>query len=305
MARENLLPLPDILKEPPPRLSCSGCADGKRRPKPYHPTTHRYDVALSISSDSYGPITPTSIHGNKYLVLFVDTKSRYILAYFTATRRDMLKFTTATIAYIRNLKGETPRIFTTDNAREYLSKAAQKVYDCYGIQLRPTIPYTPQRNSIVERLNGTLHSAARATLFHANLPPVFWEDAVRDAVFMYNITRHSVAQQLPFTDWFGSAPSITRLFAFGQLGTATVKTDPAKVRKLDPRSYPARYMYAVDLQDIVVRNMRTQQYLRVRATDFQPYTPLHDPLHTTRTAFKCHLPHPDPEAIDAATPAPK
>ena len=30
---------------------------------------------------------PTSAHGNKYFVTFIDTKSRYALVYFTNTRK--------------------------------------------------------------------------------------------------------------------------------------------------------------------------------------------------------------------------
>ena len=40
-------------------------------------------------------------------------------------------------------------------------------------------------------------NAARANLHHANLPEAYWEDAVRDAAYKYNIIPHGATVQAP------------------------------------------------------------------------------------------------------------
>ena len=301
MAIKNLLPLPAILKQTPPRLSCSGCAHGKQRPQPYKRTKHRYALAVAMSSDVCGPISPKSTHGNQYFVTFIDTNSRYAMVYFTATRKDVLKFILSTIKLVETQHGSPPQIFTTDNAPEYLSKTAKTIYMQHGMTPKPTVPYSPQQNSIAERLNATLVSAARSALFHSNLSDGFWEDALRDATFKYNISRHSSTGKLPFTVWYGHPPPLSQLFCFGQLGTATIRADK---KKLHARSFPSRYMYPVDFTNIVVLTLHNGQYKQVRAADFKPYNPLADPVRFYSNAFKCHLPHPDPTVITMKTPAP-
>ena len=74
VALEELLPLLDILKKSPPKLTWSSCANGKLRPQPHKTTAHKYEIGIAISSDVCGPIAPKSIHGNSYFVSFIDTK---------------------------------------------------------------------------------------------------------------------------------------------------------------------------------------------------------------------------------------
>ena len=66
----------DITKE------CEACLLGKQARLP---TTHREqettEVLQLIHSDVVGPVTPASIGGNKYFVIFVDDFSRKVWAY--------------------------------------------------------------------------------------------------------------------------------------------------------------------------------------------------------------------------------
>ncbi len=59
--------------------------------------------------------------------------------------------------------------FFTDNANEYYSKPLQAFYNEHGIQYNTTIPYTPEQNSISERINRTLCDIVRAAL-HSPAP---------------------------------------------------------------------------------------------------------------------------------------
>lgn len=170
MATQHLLPLPEILREPPPRLSCSACSHAKLRPRPHHPTTHHYDVAVVLSSDVCGPITPKSSLGNSYFFTLIDTHSRYALVSFMPSRKAVHTYLQAAIRVVENLHGHIPRILTTDNAKDYISHNAHQLYEQHDITNRATVPHKPQENGIAERFNATICAAARSALYHSNLP---------------------------------------------------------------------------------------------------------------------------------------
>ena len=60
-------------------------------------------------------------------------------------------------------------------------------------------------------------------------------------------------------------------------------------------------MYPVDFTNVFILNLHNGQYKQVRAVDFKPYHLVADPVRYFSTAFKCHLPHRDPEIITTTT----
>lgn len=222
MAKDDLMPLPSILKQNPPPITCSDCQQSKMRPKPHQRTTRNYEVAQSISSDIRGPISPMSTQGNRYFVTFLDTHSRYLTVFFLPNRKQIPEFTSKMTQMVKKKHGHRPQLLRTDNAKEYQSSTMNNLLNHHGIVYSSTIPYSPQQNSLAERINSTLVAAARSNLSHSNLPDTYWEQAIRDAVFKYNITMHTTTKQLPYTMWHGHPPSISAIFAFGQFGCHSV-----------------------------------------------------------------------------------
>ena len=142
-------------------------------------------------------------------------------------------------------------------------------------------------------------SAAHSALFHSGLAPAFWEDALRDATFKYNIIRHICISQLPFTTWYGHSPPPSKLF-----GAITHLCRARRQEKLHARSFPSSYMYPVNFTNFVVLNLHNGHYKQVRVADFKPYNLLADSVRFYSTAFKCHPPHRDPRIIKKTTAAP-
>lgn len=302
MAKQDLLALPPILKQTPPRLTCSDCQRGKLRPKPHHPTTHHYQVAQSISSDVCGPITPASNQGTRYFITFVDTHSRYLTVFFIANRKNVDESISRMTEIVKRQHGRPPEFLRTDNAKEYTSSNSSKIHAKHGIKSSTTIPYTPQQNSIAERINSTLVSSARSTISHSNLTEDYWEQAIRDAVFKYNISLHSTTKQLPYTLWHGHPPSISKLFAFGQLGAIPSLKD--KKSKLERRGIHVRYMYALNAETIMTQCIRTGRLIPSRTINFHPYNKSLDPKLQSSYMFKSVSRHPTPATISSTTPAP-
>ena len=125
MARAGTLPaLPAQLKRTPPRIICSACSYAKRAPAPHHPKTHQYDVGQYFSSDTCGPIHPTSTHGHNHFLTFVDAATRHLSIFFLQNRRQVTTVLTSFISAIYS-RGLSPHIPRTDNAMEFCSTIAK------------------------------------------------------------------------------------------------------------------------------------------------------------------------------------
>ena len=127
---------------------CSGCsmAKGIRAPTP-HRTTSRAEAPLDlVHIDTAGPF-PESLGGSGYVVMLVDSASRFQRPYGT---RD--KSASAILGVVQRFVADmgVPRAFRTDNGTEYTNSAF--VEYCNGLQIRRelTAPYTTQQNGPVE-----------------------------------------------------------------------------------------------------------------------------------------------------------
>ena len=127
---------------------CSGCsmAKGISASTP-HRTTSRAEAPLDlVHIDTAGPF-PESLGGSRYVVMFVDSASRFQRPYGT---RD--KSASAILGVVQRFVADVgvPRAFRTDNGTEYTNSAF--VEYCNGLQIRRelTAPYTPQQNGPIE-----------------------------------------------------------------------------------------------------------------------------------------------------------
>ena len=127
---------------------CSGCsvAKGIRAPTP-HRTTSRAAAPLDmVHIDTTRPF-PESLGGSRYVVMFVDSASRFQRPYGT---RD--KSASSILGVVQRFVADmgAPRAFRTDNGTEYTNFAF--VEYCNNLQIRRelTAPYTPQQNGPVK-----------------------------------------------------------------------------------------------------------------------------------------------------------
>ena len=131
-----------------------------------------------MSSDICGPITPTSLNGNRYFLTILDTATRFLSLSFLQDRKNLSQELERHIKQLRASQPHAPLILTTDNAKEYIGKDMKMMLASYGINHNAIPPYTPQQKSLAERINQTIMSTARATLRTSRLPPEYWEFAV-------------------------------------------------------------------------------------------------------------------------------
>ena len=122
--------------------------DGKGHPRadtaPYHvprsgstrPGPHRHRRSV-----------PESLGGSRYVVLFMDSASRFQRSYGT---RD--KSASAILGVVQGFVADMggPRAFRTNNGSEYTNSAFVEYCNSLQIRRELTAPYTPQQNGPVE-----------------------------------------------------------------------------------------------------------------------------------------------------------
>ena len=92
-----------------------------------------------------------SNHGNRYLVTFIDKKSRLLRVYFVKRKSDVTEKTKHFIQWVRTQRGEYPKNFFSDGGGEYVTLDLRKHCEELGINLTHSASYSPQMNGIAER----------------------------------------------------------------------------------------------------------------------------------------------------------
>ncbi|CAI7878312.1 unnamed protein product [Closterium sp. NIES-54] len=113
--------------------------------------------------------------------------------------------------------GHKVKVIRTDNGGEFIGADFESVLQKKGIQHQLTVPYNPQQNGVAERFNRTLQEGARTLLGRAGRPDPFWVTALRQVALVKNRVLATVGdkQWVPYTKWYGSAPAVNMLRAYG------------------------------------------------------------------------------------------
>jgi hypothetical protein len=86
-----------------------------------------------------------------------------------------------------------------------------------GIKHQTIVPYNPQHNGVVERMNKTLLNMVRSMMFFKNVKLMFWVDAVLCAVYVKNMCpSHALKNKTSYEMWYGSTfLGVVHLRVFG------------------------------------------------------------------------------------------
>ena len=127
---------------------CSGysMARGIRTPTPHHITSLAAAALDMVNTDTAGPF-PESLEGSRYVVMFVDSASRFQRPYGTQA-----KSASAILGVVQRFVADmgVPRVFRTDNVAEYTNSTFVEYCNSLQICRELTAPYTPQQNGPME-----------------------------------------------------------------------------------------------------------------------------------------------------------
>ncbi|GBM17892.1 Retrovirus-related Pol polyprotein from transposon TNT 1-94 [Araneus ventricosus] len=104
-----------------------------------------------------------------------------------------------------------------------------------GINIRHSMPYTPEQNGAAERENRTIVEEARSIHHHKGLPLKLWGEAVNTAVYVLNRTGPTrEKEKTPIELWSASSFNVRYLKVFGT--KCFVHVPKQRRQKLDPKS---------------------------------------------------------------------
>ena len=205
------------------KFPCPECCYGKSSRKPFPRFGSRAVAPLDIvHSDIVGPMRTATSRKFNYYVSFIDDFSRMVFIYLLKHKGEvLLKF----IQFQRLTTTQMERsikCLRTDNGGEYLSKEFNEYCASNGIQRQMSTPYTPQQNGVSERSNRTIMEMARSMLAHAQMPKLFWGEAVLTACYIRNrcTSSSTKSNKTPYELWYNKKPNTSHLRVFGCVGYA-------------------------------------------------------------------------------------
>ncbi|XP_062193553.1 uncharacterized protein LOC133896948 [Phragmites australis] len=166
-----------------------------------------------------GPITPSTLVGNSYFMLFVVDYSWWMWV------------------FVIKSKEQACSMF-----RKFKFQLCEEV----GIKRHLIVPYMPQQNGVVERRNRTVVAMARSLLNSMNVPGRFWGEAVRHTVYMLKrLPTKALDERTPFEAWNGRKPHLAHLRVFDC--TAQAKATPLSSESSNTNEGPVRYRHIDDI----------------------------------------------------------
>lgn len=201
---------------------CESCVFGKQKrasfPKNKNARSSR--ILELIHSDVCGPMPTTAYDGSKYFVTFTDDFSRASMVYFIKKKSEVLEKFREYVAMAEAMHNRKIAKLRVDNGGEYTSNEFKDFCKSQGVQISYTVAYTPEMNSISERLNQTLQGKARSMLLAGDLDHKFWTEAILTANYLKNRSlTNAVGEQFnkmtPAEIWFGCKPDLSHLRIFG------------------------------------------------------------------------------------------
>ena len=214
---------------------CVVCIQAKHHRAPFHSSTTEYQGPQRLlHMDLMGPFAVPSAGGARYAATFLDEDSDLSAMRFLARKSDVTAATKAVLPMLENHGNFKYKAVRTDNGGEYVNEELEDYLKARGIEHQKTVPYSPQQNGKVERLNRTHLESTRAMLIDSGLPLPMWAEAMQTANVLRNLSPAPGKDKTPIEAHCGEKPDVSHLRPFG--AKVYVHVDKSKRHKLEPVS---------------------------------------------------------------------
>eukprot|EP00762_Andalucia_godoyi_P003229 ANDGO_01040.mRNA.1 Retrovirus-related Pol polyprotein from transposon 17.6 len=159
----------------------------------------------TLAIDTVGPL-PVDEAGHKYLIVAIDAFSRFVELRSApdCTAKEAARL-------ILDIVGRygAPRVIRSDNGSQYSAQIVEELLKLLGCGRHFTIPYRPQSNGIVERVNGEVMRHLRALVMDLRMHGR-WSEVIPLVQRIINSSYHSSVGTYPSRIVFGDRISLNR-----------------------------------------------------------------------------------------------
>jgi transposase InsO family protein len=195
---------------------CSACQVDKQVGNT-HPSKNQISTSKAfelLDMDLFGPMTYTSICGNKYGFMIVDDYTRYTWVFFLYDKSDIYDLFKSFVKRVQN-EFETT-IKNIRSGSEFKNTSIEDLCGDLGIGHQFSLTYTPQSNSVVERKNITMIDMARSMLSEYIISHSFWSEAINTTCYYSNrLYCYGKLEKTPYELLNGRKPNIAYFRVFG------------------------------------------------------------------------------------------
>lgn len=226
----------------PSGLKCKVCIRGKQPRSPFLNEGTRATKKLQIvHTDVCGPLKVKSIGGCRFFVTFIDDYTRKVFLYTLKHKSEVFKKFIAFKNFAENQTECKIKMLRSDNGTEFVNNSLDEFCEKNGIARQKTAPYTPQQNSLAERMNRTLLDRVRCMLIDSGLTRGFWAEAINTAVRIINsVPCKGTKDKCPDELWTGKTPNLSFFRVFGC--TAFAHIPDQKRTKLDEKGIECTFL---------------------------------------------------------------
>lgn len=175
-----------------------------------------YLIGESLHIDSW-EATVSSIWEESYWITILEEISKMLFGEPMKKKSDCGNIIIEKIVFIERQTGNRVKVIHCDNANEFIGPNSVLGAYCRkkGIEIRPSIRYTPEMNSVAENANQIQANMAQAMRFCSKLPESFWSEAMRHAVMVSNVIIHKGCEASPYETFFRREFDYNLLHPFG------------------------------------------------------------------------------------------
>ncbi len=207
--------------------TCSTCQSGKHGPYQHVHSGKVGEEVLepfhTVNLDIKGPIIPTSSSGNKFIISWICTATRYVEAY-AVPNKDAANVTASFTRLV--LRHGFPRHIISDRDQAFLGNMLQSLSEEFNIKYTANPTEAKWMSGKVERFHGSL-----ATILghYVRSFPKKWDEMLPYALFAYRTAVQSRLNASPFQLLYGRLPVTESQLRFGaDLLTNPIARDAAQ-----------------------------------------------------------------------------
>ena len=284
---------------------CCGCKLGKFSALPFNKSITRSVAPFDIvHSDVWGPSPVASKSGSNYYVSFVDDYTRYTWVYLMKRRSDFLTIYSDFRALVKTQHSAVIKCFRCDLGGEFTSNDFNQLLAADGTVHQSSCTDTPQQNGVAERKHRHIMETARSLLLSAQVPNMFWGEAVLTAAYVINrIPTAYTDGKSPYEMLFGKLPDYSKLKVFGC--TCFVLKPHVERNKLSSKSALCVFLgYGIGQKGYRCYDPSTQKLYVSRNVTFLEHIPFYSIPVQSHDATREELRDIDPFVIDIDDPSP-